>query len=109
MRKGINNMYQSGWNPSRGELIHTQRKTPKQKEKVKKLNSQLDKINKQVGVVDKEINKFKKQHKEIFDKLDTLQLKSDNLSERWTNKWDIVTDYEEKFKTYDNDGNDYRY
>ena len=35
--------------------------------------------------------------------------KSDNLSERWTNKWGIVTDYEEKFKTYDNDGNDYRY
>ena len=101
-------MYQSGWNPSRGELIHTKRKTPKQKEKVKKLNSQLDKINKQVGVVDKEINKFKKQYKKIFDKLDILQLKSDNLSERWTNKWGIVTDYEEKFKTYSSKY-DYRY
>ena len=89
-------------------IDYKKKKTPKQKEKIKKLNSQLDKINKQVGVVDKEINKFKKQHKKIFDKLDTLQLKSDNLSERWTNKWGIVTDYEEKFKTYSSKY-DYRY
>ena len=78
-------------------ILHKKKKTPKQKEKIKKLNSQLDKINKQVGVVDKEINKFKKQHQKIFDKLDTLQLKSDNLCERWTNKWNIVNEYEEKF------------
>ena len=78
-------------------IDYKKKKTPKQKEKIKKLNSQLDKLNKQVGVVEKEINKFKKQHQKIFDKLATLQFKSDNLSERWTNKWDIITDYEEKF------------
>ena len=87
-----------GYYDSRSYPIdYKKKKTPKQKEKIKKLNSQLDKINKQVGVVDKEINKFKKQHQKIFDKLDTLQLKSDNLCERWTNKWNIVNEYEEKF------------
>ena len=93
MRKGGNNMYDTRNFP----ILYKKKKTLKQKEKTKKLNSQLDKLNKQVDVIDKEINKFKKQHQKIFDKLSILQLKSDNLCERWTNKWDIVNEYEEKF------------
>ena len=60
-------------------------------------HAQIYEKKKQCEKLDKEINKFKKQHQKIFDKLSILQLKSDNLCERWTNKWDIVNEYEEKF------------
>ena len=78
-------------------ILHTKSKTKKQKEKIKQYEHRLKILNKKIGIEEKEIESFKKQYQKIFDMLNKLETKQQNLCEKYCVLSDKLNDYEEKF------------
>ena len=78
-------------------IIDRIKKTKKQKEKIKQYEHRLKILNKKIGIEEKEIENFKKQYQKIFDVLNKLETKQQNLCGKWCLLSDKLNNYEEKF------------
>ena len=78
-------------------ILYRKSKTKKQKEKIKQYEHRLKILNKKIGIEEKEIENFKKQYQKIFDVLNKLENKQQNLCEKWCLLSDKLNNYEEKF------------
>ena len=68
------------------------KKSKEDSRKLKELELALSKAEEE-----KEIEKFKGQHQKIFNILDKLNTKSENVCEKYVKKMTQLNDYEEKF------------
>ena len=78
-------------------ILYRKLKTKKQKEKIKQYEHRLKILNKKIDIEEKEIEKFKEQYQKIFDVLNKLETKQQNLCEKWCLLEDKLNNYEEKF------------
>tara|TARA_R100000963_G_C4595487_1_gene71096 strand:- start:49 stop:345 length:297 start_codon:yes stop_codon:yes gene_type:complete len=93
-------MIHDNWN--RGELIHTKRKTPKQREILKKLNLRQKNLLNKASIAEKNLKKFENENEKIISKWKALNYICEQKDISWSNAYDTTTDYEEKFKVYSN-------
>ena len=87
----------------RGELIHTKHKTPKQKEIFKKLKVKEKNARKNASICQKKLTEFEKKNQKIVDEWWNLSGKVDDKNSIVYDISSKVDDYEEKFKTYNDD------
>ncbi len=78
-------------------ILYRKSKTKKQKEKIKQYEHRLKILNKKIDIEEKEIESFKEQYQKIFDVLNKLETKQQNLCEKWCLLADKLNNYEEKF------------
>ena len=87
------------WYEPVGKVIHTKRKTPKQREKYKKLKAKEKNARKNVSIWEKKLEKFNKENQKIIDKWLKLDSKVDEKNTILYNISGEVDDYAEQFKT----------
>ena len=87
----------------KGELIHTKRKTPKQREIFKKLKVKEKNARKNASICQKKLTEFEKKNQKIVDEWWNLSGKVDDKNSIVYDISSKVDDYEEKFKTYNDD------
>ena len=86
-----------------GELIHTKRKTPKQREIFKKLKVKEKNAEKNLSICQKKLTEFEKKNQKIVDEWLNLSDKVANKNSILYNISFKVNEYEEQFKVYNND------
>ena len=88
---------------NKGELIHTKRKTPKQREIFKKLKLRKKNLSNKMSIAKENLKKFENENEKIISKWNALNYIYEQNSSLWGNAFDKTDEYEEKFKTYNND------
>ena len=81
-----------------GSVIRTKRKTPKQREKFKKLKLKEEKLSNKMDIAKKNLEKFKKENEKIISKFNELTNIYNEKTISWGNAFDETNDYEEQFK-----------
>ena len=82
-----------------GKVIHTKRKTPKQREKYKKLKAKEKNARKNLSICEKKLEKFNKENQKIIGKYLDLDYKVDKKNTILYDISEEIHDYEEQFKT----------
>ena len=82
-----------------GKVIHTKRKTPKQRQKYKKLKAKEKNARKNLSICEKKLKKFNKENQKIIDKWLELDSKVDKKNEIVYDIHQEIDWYEEQFKT----------
>ena len=88
---------------NKGELIHTKRKTPKQREIFKKLKLRKKNLSNKMSIAKENLKKFENENEKIISKWNALNYIYEQKSSLWGNAFDKTDEYEEKFRTYNND------
>tara|TARA_R100001594_G_C3846951_1_gene217416 strand:- start:137 stop:445 length:309 start_codon:yes stop_codon:yes gene_type:complete len=84
-----------------GNVIRTKRKTPKQREKYKKLKLKQEKLSNKMDIAKKNLEKFKKENEKIISKWNELNNIYNGKAISWGNAFDETNEYEEQFKVRD--------
>jgi|TARA_R100001224_G_C3967027_1_gene131163 chromosome segregation ATPase len=87
------------WYEPVGKVIHTKRKTPKQREKYKKLKAKEKNARKNLSICEKKLEKFNKENQKIIGKYLYLGYKVEKKNTILHNISEEIHDYEEQFKT----------
>ena len=87
------------WYEPVGKVIHTKRKTPKQREKYKKLKAKEKNVRKNLSICEKKLEKFSKENQKIIGKYLDLGYKVEKKNTILYNISREIDDYEEQFKT----------
>ena len=88
---------------NKGDLIHTKRKTPKQREIFKKLKLRKKNLSNKMSIAKENLKKFENENEKIISKWNALNYIYEQKSNLWGNAFDKTDEYEEKFRTYNND------
>lgn len=87
------------WYKPLSKVIYTKRKTPKQREKYKKLKAKEKNARKNLSICEKKLEKFNKENQKIIGKYLDLDYKVDKKNTILYNISQEINDYEEQFKT----------
>jgi peptidoglycan hydrolase CwlO-like protein len=87
------------WYEPVGKVIHTKRKTPKQRKEYKKLKAKEKNARKNLSICEKKLEKFNKENQKIIGKYLDLDCKVDEKNEIVYNISQEIDEYEEQFKT----------
>ena len=82
-------------------IIKRIRKTPKQKEKLKKLKLKERNLSDKADIAEKKLEKFKEKNKQIFSTFYKLKNNQDHRLNLWLDASNRLEDYEEKFLVRD--------
>ena len=82
----------------RGSVIRTKRKTPKQREKSKKLKLKEEKLSEKMNIAKKNLEKFEKENKKIISKFNELINIYEEKTTSWSNAYNATDEYEEQFR-----------
>jgi len=84
-----------------GNVVRTKRKTPKQREKYKKLKLKQEKLSNKMDIAKKNLEKFEKENEKIISKWNELNNIYNGKAISWDNAFDETNEYEEQFKVRD--------
>ena len=79
-------------------VIRTKRKTPKQREKFKKLKLKEEKLSNKMDIAKKNLEKFKKENEKIISKFNKLINTYEEKTTSWSNAYNATDEYEEQFR-----------
>ena len=92
------------WYEPVGKVIHTKRKTPKQRKEYKKLKAKEKNARKNLSICEKKLEKFNKENQKIIGKYLDLDCKVDEKNEIVYNISQEIDEYEEQFTDYQDQG-----
>ena len=82
----------------RSSVIRTKRKTPKQREKFKKLKLKEEKLSEKMNIAKKNLEKFEKENEKIISKFNELINIYEEKTTSWSNAYSATDEYEEQFR-----------